>query len=109
MRNLMKMGLLVLALGVGACSSSSSKSTGNGGAGGGSGGSGGGSGGASGGSGGSNSDGGDAGNAPASIADCVTAGGGAQAVNDCIINLPTTSVGQAVTFTPSADYTQCHM
>jgi hypothetical protein len=130
MRNLMKIGLVALALNWGACSSDSGvkNNTGTGGAGG-SGGSSatGGSGGSSstGGSGGSSSTGGTGGSNPDGGTDAPGTGGSgalhgsdpttcanagsAQAINDCITNLTTDSVGQDVVFTPAADYTLCKM
>jgi hypothetical protein len=100
--NWMRTGLLVLALSAGACGSSSNNANHD--AAGGNGGSGG-----SGGSGGI-----DAGmevgpGVATTIAGCAALGGSAQAVGDCIINLPTDSVGQSITTTPTIDYTACRM
>jgi hypothetical protein len=99
--------VVVLALAGGACSSSNSKSDGGAGSGGsaaGSGGSAGGSGGSTGGSGG----GGGAG--PTTITGCAALTG-AQAINDCIINLAADSTVTAtpVTFTPPVDFMTCRM
>jgi hypothetical protein len=68
-----------------------------------------GSGGSQSGTGGSSSDGGtDAPGTPTTIAGCGTLAT-PQAIANCIINLPTDSVGQTVTFTSSVDYTTCKM
>ncbi len=119
--NILKSTLLALALAMGACSSSND-TTGKGGSGGstGSAGSGGSTGTAGGGGAGTTGTGGGGatgtaggggmgdGATPSTIADC-----GAlttpKAVNDCIINLPTNSVGQTVTFAATADYNSCKM
>ena len=119
---ILKSTLLVLALAMGACSSSSDStgkggsggSTGTAGAGGSTGTAGGGAGttgtaGAGGGAAGTTGGGGaGGGEAPSTIADC-GALSTPKAVNDCIINLPTDSVGQTVTFTATADYNSCKM
>jgi hypothetical protein len=117
--NILKSTLLVLALAMGACGSSND-TTGKGGSGGstgsaGSGGStgmagGGGAGttGTAGGGGTTGMGGAGGGGTPSTIAQCGDLST-PKAVNDCIINLPTDSVGQTVTFTATADYNTCKM
>ncbi|HMF42106.1 MAG TPA: hypothetical protein VKQ32_15640, partial [Polyangia bacterium] len=68
----------------------------------------GGTGGSAGGTGGSGTGGSGTGGAPSTIAECGTLSTAAM-INNCIINLPTDSVGQTVTFTPAVDYNTCKM
>jgi hypothetical protein len=101
--NWMKTGLLVLALSIGACSSSSNNSPGDAAAGGT-----GGKDAAAGGSGGVDAASMEGGAPPTTIAGCGTLGSPA-AIGLCIINLPTDSVGQAITTPPATDYNTCKM
>jgi hypothetical protein len=104
MLNWMKTGLVVLALTVGACSSSNNATTGTGGSGGstGTGGAAGtGGGGGGGGTGGSNPDGG--GNSDGGT----DAGPTAQQINDMIMNADTTGGLQVTTPAPSVTYPLC--
>jgi hypothetical protein len=89
--------------GTGAGGSAAGTSGGSGGATGGSAGGTGGTGGSAGGTGGSGT-----GGMPMTIEQCGTLGTAAL-INNCIINLPTDSVGQAVTFTMTVDYNTCKM
>lgn len=133
-KNLIKTGLLTLALAVGACSSNSNGNPGTGGSSGtggaqgtgGTTGSGGmtatggasGTGGISGtggmtpdggtGSGGISGTGGAGGGTPMTISDCGKLAT-PQAIGNCIINLPTTSVGQAVTAPTTPAFNTCKM
>jgi hypothetical protein len=99
LNNWIKMTLVVLALGVGACSSGSGgKSPGSGGSGG------------STGAAGSGGTGGAGGSAPTTLEGCAALST-PQAINDCILNLPadSTVTAQPVTFTPAANYNDCKM
>jgi hypothetical protein len=127
-KTLVKMGLLTLVLAVGACSSNSNGNPGTGGAQGSGGTTGTGgttaTGGASGtggmapdggadsgdmpGTGGMSGTGGAGGGTPMTISDCGKLAT-PQAINNCIINLPTTSVAQTVTTPTTPTFNSCKM